>query len=125
MLWALDAFENGFYLVYDMSARVEHYHYETYKHTYERTLTELYFEYLNFNYIRPYQLKFQNLLLILYRNFRYNASIRWIPHNWLILIAKYKAYRDMSKAIKTNSHDALYSRKIKSIPIGNLKYTPQ
>ncbi len=121
MLWASDAFEKGFYLVYDMSARVEHYHFETYSHTYNRVITELYFEYKYFSYLRHTRLKIKDFILIFYRNFKYKAKFNWIVHNWLILFAKHKAFKDIQKAIKSDNLDTFYAKKIKSIPIGRQK----
>lgn len=92
--WAQDALRAGLTLVYDTSARVYHYHYQTFEYTYKRVLTQLYFAYKLFGYRQDNDFKSSDYLKIFYRNFRYNAHPKWLWHNFRLVSAKNKAFKD-------------------------------
>jgi len=58
MLWAKDVLIDGYSIVYNMAAQVEHYHNETPDFIFKRTLSEVYFRYKNFGII-PVMQKFE------------------------------------------------------------------
>jgi len=118
MLWAKDTYEKGYSIVFDMNSKVEHYHYEHFAYTYKLTLTDLYFNFKHFNYLKIKKPSIKKFLLIIYRNFKYKSNVEWILHNWKIHLAKQKAYKDFAKALKKNEIDQLFNEKIKTIPIG-------
>lgn len=51
-LWAKDALEAGFKIVYDYRARVNHYHHQNYKFYFKRSYIILYQNYKFYNYIK-------------------------------------------------------------------------
>jgi rhamnosyltransferase len=53
MLWAKDALEAGFAIVYQQSARVYHYHLEDPEFSFRRALTTMYFRYRHFGFLPP------------------------------------------------------------------------
>lgn len=122
-MWAQDALREGYSLVYDTSARVYHYHYQSYDYTYKRTLTQLYFGYKTFGYLRDNNFKFIDYLKIVYRNYKYNASAKWIRHNIDIVRARNRAFNDFYKWIENGELilDINYNSKCKEPPQGNSK----
>ncbi len=123
MLWAHDAFMKGHAIVFDKNSKVEHYHYESYKYTYKLTVTDLYFQFIFFGYLKEYHLSMYDFLIIIFRNFKYKASLHWIVHNWMIKIGKYKGYSDIKKAIKNNRLDDFFNHEMKNIPLGRQKHS--
>jgi rhamnosyltransferase len=53
MVWAQDALAGGHALVYDYSARVYHYHHQTFRFRFRRTFTILYHRYRHFGHTAP------------------------------------------------------------------------
>lgn len=102
-LWAADAFNAGHKLVFDTHSRVEHYHHATPQYVYKRIVTELYFEYQHFTTITSYPIQIKELLLIIYRNFKYRAHPKWIWHNWIIHAMKNRAWKDLKNAITNDT----------------------
>lgn len=116
--WAFDAYYAGCKLVFDAHSKVEHYHHASPKYVYNLIVTELYYEYHRFNTTKSYPLQIKELALIVYRNFKYNASPKWIWHNWMILYTKNRAWKDVKRAIQTNSLEIFYDPFSKEIPQG-------
>lgn len=84
-------------VVYDASSSVWHYHFLSFDYTYKVTFTVLYHLYHIFGYIQKIQYSSKDYLLIIYRNFKFKASFKWIAHNINILKARQKAYNDFNK----------------------------
>jgi len=84
-------------IIYDTNSSVYHYHFLEKNYQYKATFTLIYYKYLNFGYIAKFDYRIKDLLLIIYRNFKYKAHIRWIFHNFAILFSQKKAYKDFVK----------------------------
>lgn len=117
-LWATDAFKAGRKLVFDTHSRVEHYHHATPQYVYTRITTELYFEYQHFKTITSYPIQIKELFLIIYRNFKYRAHPKWIWHNWMIQVMKYKAWKDFRKAIINDTLENFFAPFKANVPQG-------
>ncbi len=124
MIWQHEILKNGYAIVFDMNARVRHYHYQSFNYCYKNTIVKLYHQQKFFNKIKPIKYSIKDYLLVIYRNFKYNANPKWIFHQWLTFIARTLAYRQIKKAIKNNSSDIFYLSKIKKIPQGKSNTIP-
>lgn len=112
-LWAQDVLRQGYTLVYDTSARVYHYHYQSYDYTYRRMLTQLFYGYQIFQHRRKNNFKYLDYLKVIYRNFKYKAHPKWIWHNWRMMKAKNKAFTDSYKWLNKDSQ--LLEKKYKEV----------
>jgi len=122
-MWAMDALERGYALIYDTSVRVHHYHFQTFQYTYKRTLTQLYFDFKIFRYQRKWSFDSKEYLKIIYRNFKYKAAPKWILHNFQMVKAMKKAFQDFYKYLdKGESNlDWFYHRICKVPPQGKVE----
>lgn len=120
MAWAKEVVLAGKKVVYDYRSRVYHYHHSTFDYTYRRTLTVLYNIYKNFGYLREVKFDVYAYLKVLYRNYRYKADFRWVIFNWRKMMAAYKAYKDVMKALEDSedSLDAFHQKKCGIPPQG-------
>jgi rhamnosyltransferase len=98
-LWAKEALEAGYKLVYDTAARVYHYHFQTPEYTYKRTLTQLYYYFKIFGWKRENTIKPTDYLKVVYRNFRYRMDLQWVSHNFQYLKAMNKAFMDFHRVL--------------------------
>jgi rhamnosyltransferase len=105
MAWAKSVVLSGKKIIYDYNCRVYHYHHGTYDYAYKRTLTVLYFIYKNFGYVRQVRYTAIDYLKIIYRNFRYKVSPRWIYFNWNRMRASAQAYRDLVRILKISESE--------------------
>ncbi|MCC5929244.1 MAG: glycosyltransferase [Cyclobacteriaceae bacterium] len=121
-MWAQDALKAGYTLVYDTAARVYHYHYMSYNYTYQRILTQLYFSYKIFHFAPTLTQNVKQYLLIIYRNLKYKVSPKWIWHNYSIIWARRKAFKDFNNWLKKGENylDQKFSETIQIPPQGNL-----
>lgn len=93
MIWAKEALKSGHAIIFDDRPSVEHYHYATFSYQLKRTFTVLYHQYILFNFDPGW--KFSNLefLKVIYRNFKYGASFKWVIHQWQRMLATRRAYK--------------------------------
>jgi len=122
-IWAQDAFRQGYTLVYDNSAQVYHYHYQTYEYTYKRMLTQLYFGYKIFTHKRINRFNSIEYIRIIYRNIKYRVHPKWIWHNWRIIHARNKSFKDFYYWLRKGEGalDDFYNLICKSPPQGKAK----
>jgi rhamnosyltransferase len=118
MLWAKKALEKGYALVYDMSARVFHYHFQFPQYTYKRILIAKFFIFKCFNYLDTRTHNHKSYALVVYRNFKWRCAPKWIFHNFKIISNHRKATNTLIKAIKNDTINALESELAINIPIG-------
>lgn len=121
MLWGKAALLSGYTLIYDYSARVNHYHYHYPEYTYRRTLISNLFIYKNFGWLRSNLFGLRDFLLIIYRNMKWKCHPKWILHNVNILKYKNKATKDLIFAVKTSRIMELEESLSLHIPIGKQK----
>lgn len=121
MLWAKMALEKGHTLIYDTSARVNHYHYQFPDFTRKRVLISKLFIYKCFNFEdeRTYQLK--DCILVVYRNIKWQCSPKWIWHNFKIIYHHRKATQYFLNTIKTNTLATLEQQLSINVPKGQQK----
>lgn len=120
MIWAKEALIKGHVLVYDSSARVEHYHHHYPDYTYRRILIVWLFIYLTFNYNRPTPIHFKDYLLIVYRNFKWKLSFKWIIHNWSLNYYISKAVKNFNHALKNDNLFELENQLKLNLPQGKI-----
>ena len=120
MIWAKEALTNGYALVYDTTARVEHYHHHYPDYTYRRVLIVWLFFYLTFNYNRPNPIHFKDYILIVYRNFKWKLSFKWIIHNWSLNYYFSKAVKDFNRSNKKNQLKTLEQQVAFNLPQGKI-----
>ena len=84
-------------VIYDARSSVWHYHFLSKDYTYRVNFTVLYQKHKIFGYTPTTQYRLKDYLLIIYRNFKYKAHIKWILHNINILKAQQKAFNDFIK----------------------------
>lgn len=95
-LWAKDALENGYKIVYDYRARVYHYHHQSFKFYFKRSYIILYQNYKFYNYISFPKNPFIRALQIKYRLIRmkelsFAEKIGWINYNMKLVSASWCA----------------------------------
>jgi rhamnosyltransferase len=84
--WAKDVLLKGYSLVYNYSARVNHYHFETPAFTYKRVYTESFYKYTLFG-IKPYTSNHWKdylrdvKLIVIEKKISMIDKIKWIVHN--------------------------------------------
>ncbi len=91
-------------VIYDANSSVWHYHFLSKEYTYKVTFTVLYQVYQIFGYTPVTNYRLKDFLLIIYRNFKLRASLKWIPHNINILLAREKAYNNFIKYQQKGEH---------------------
>ena len=96
MLWMKTAISKGHKAIYDARSSVWHYHFLDKEYLYHVTLLVIYFKYLIFGYIQSYRYGFKEIILLMIRNFKYQAQLKWLIHNYLILKAQKNAYSDFN-----------------------------
>ncbi len=100
-------------VIYDANSSVFHYHFLEKSYYYKVSFTVIYYKYLIFGYIEKFDYSLKDLLLIIYRNFKYKAKIKWIFHNFAIQFSQKKAYKDFIKYHKKGKIELdLFYRKI-------------
>jgi rhamnosyltransferase len=92
IIWAKDALKRECKLIYDPNAKVEHYHHVGFKDQTKRTIIFLYHIYLFFNFIPKNKYNFFMMPYIIYRNFKYKASLKWIFYNVNLILGNTMAY---------------------------------
>lgn len=120
MLWQHEILSRGYAIVFDMNARVQHYHHQTFDYCYKNTIVNLYHQQKFYGKVKPIKYTVSDYLIVIYRNFRYNAHPQWIIHQWLSFYARTLAFRQIKKAIKKNTLELFYQEKIKKIPQGSV-----
>jgi rhamnosyltransferase len=117
-LWAIDALRAGKTLVYDFSIRINHYHFLSRKYTYQRVLTQLYYDYKIFRYRRTYKWRYSEILKVIFRNFKFRAHPKWVTHNIDIYKAKHHAYQDFQRMLDQGESalDSFYEKICKTPP---------
>ena len=125
MLWAKMALEKGYALIYDTTARVCHYHFQFPAYTYKRVLISKFFIFKCFNYFDDRTYNYKSYVLVVYRNFKWKCSLKWIMHNFNIISNYRKATQKLAHAIKNNQIDSLESELSLNIPIGKQNKTKQ
>lgn len=92
-LWARDALSEGYKIVYDYSARVEHYHHQNFNFNFKRYYTINYQNYKFFNFIRYPQSVFISLPTIAYRVMKLNMGwaekMKWLRYNWVLVFSQW------------------------------------
>ena len=123
IVWASDAYKAGYSIVFDQSAKVEHYHYLTFKYAYKSILFSLYTDWKYLGIKPKPNFKLSEYALAVFRNFKYKAHPKWILHQMIFLLAKYKANRDFALCLrKSDSAVEIFFTKFKnSIPQGKIK----
>ncbi len=123
-MWAQDALRAGWELVYDTNSRVYHYHFQNFEYAYKRMLTALYFSYKIFGYTGVNTGNNFDYMKVIYRNFKYKAPFKWIPHNFQIMRAKDKAFRDFNTCLTSGETDLdlFYTNKCTVPPLGRSSY---
>lgn len=121
MLWARMALEKGMKIIYDHRVFVNHYHFEFPNFIFNRTLIELLYKCRFFGITHHDSHSFRDYLLIIYRNFVLNCSLKWIWHNFRILYFTNKAINLFNAKAKTETLDSLFDHFKINIPIGNAK----
>lgn len=121
-LWARDALQNGFKLIYDTNSRVEHYHYKTPEYIKSRIIIEEYLSWLYFGCIKTSHFRLKDYLLIVYRNFKFKASIKWIFHNWMSIYFTNKTLKKLNRSMQKGEQEfvAFCKGNCKSIPQGKI-----
>ncbi len=118
MFWAKEVLQTGYKLIYDSAAQVAHYHYQYPKYTFRRTLITNLFIYNCFGYARPQSYSIKNYALVIYRNFKWNCSLKWIMHNFSIIYQHRKATRRFQKAVRTNTVYQIEKDMFLNVPVG-------
>lgn len=118
MMWAKQTLELGRALVFDMNARVSHYHHQSAAYCYQNTLTSLYFEWLFFGLSQPPSKNLKEYLLILYRIIRRRYSFKWLLYNWKLVWYRRRAEADLFYHIRKGSQDRFYQSRVASVPQG-------
>src|SRR5690606_13716228 len=85
MLWAKYVLEKGYKLVYDSTAKVNHYHFQFPLYTFRSTLIAKVFIYKSIGYIQSETYQLKDYFLILFRNFKWGCNPKWIFHNFAIV----------------------------------------
>jgi rhamnosyltransferase len=102
MLWAKTALEKGYKLVYDTSARVNHYHYQFQDFTRKRVLITKLFIYKVFNFKDYEKTPIKNYFLVIYRTLKWRIHPKWILHNFSIIYQHRKATKEFIDAVESN-----------------------
>ncbi len=95
-LWAKDALEAGYKIVYDYRARVDHYHHQNYKFYFKRSYIILYQNYKFYNYIKypknPFiQMAKVKIRLLKMKELSFGEKIKWIFYNFHLVRAAWTA----------------------------------
>lgn len=95
-LWAKDALEAGYKIVYDYRARVYHYHHQDFKFYFKRSYIILYQNYKFYGYIKYPKNPFVAILRMKYRLLKmselsFSEKINWISYNFTLIRAGWKA----------------------------------
>ena len=94
-IWARDALSQGRALVYDYSARVYHYHHETFQFRFRRTYTILYQLFRYFNYVRTPDWLLPRLVRHVYwsgrRKYCPERRANWCAYNLRLDLAEWLA----------------------------------
>lgn len=111
MLWAKDAYCNGFSLVYQESAHVYHYHLENPQYTFKRSFTTQYFRFVNFNFIYDTpQMTLKDHFKILRTifislGFKPYSIAQWYFYNFRQFKATLKAYNFFNEKLSAGIKD--------------------
>lgn len=92
LIWAKEALKRGDKLISDPNAMVEHYHHVGFKDQAKRTLFFLYHVYSFFNFVPKNKYNFRILPYILYRNFKYRASLKCFFYHAKLIFGNSLAY---------------------------------
>ena len=121
MLWAKAALQNGHKLVYDSSARVNHYHFQFPNYTYKRVLIANVFIYKCFGLVRDKMFTFKDYALVIYRNFKWGLHPKWILHNFDMLTNHNKATKTLLKNLRNDTMSELEKSLALDVPLGQQK----
>ena len=117
-IWAKDALSHGHALVYDYSARVYHYHHETFRFRFRRTYTIKYHLQRHFNYVATPDWVLPRLARQIYwlaqRKYCPERRLKWGAYNVRLTLAEWLAgwcfwfaYHCGGKRMAQKSHDSL------------------
>jgi rhamnosyltransferase len=120
-IWARDALSHGCALVYDYSARVYHYHHETFRFRFRRIFTIQYQLYRFFNHVRAPDWLLPRLIRQVYwsskRIFCPERRVIWCAYNLRLIFAEWLAswcfwciFKCGGKKLADKSHNWLCAR---------------
>ena len=107
-IWAKDALQAGYTIVYNTAARVYHYHLGNKDFTFKRSLTTLYFRYKHFGYITPLpsggMLQKVRLakMIFLKKELTIREKIAWWKYNLVQQRAIYDAIKVFKQALQVS-----------------------
>ena len=120
MIWAKEAIGKGYALIYDSTARVEHYHHHNPEYTYRRTLIVWLFTYYTFDFVREGSIKKTDYLKVVYRNFRWRLPLKWIWFNWSLYHSYEKGITHFKNSLHFNRLAELENYLSINIPQGKI-----
>ena len=100
LMWAKDALQRGYKLVYDQRNKVFHYHHAVSDFVFKRTFIELYSIYNIFGYQKKLNVPALLYLKIVYRNIKWNIHPKWILFNMRAKMARHRAYKTFATALQ-------------------------
>lgn len=111
-LWAKDALEAGYKIVYDYRARVYHYHHQNYSFYFKRSYIILYQNYKFYNYISYPKNPLISVPRIIYRLLRMNQlsiaeKLKWLRYNLTLVRAGWNAALIFSWYAKVKGMDGV------------------
>jgi rhamnosyltransferase len=123
MVWAADAYRHGFTILFDHSCKVWHYHHQDYNFSYKVSLLCSNAEWKYLGIIPKPIFSAKEFVLVIYRNIKYKAHLKWIVNQWGHILGKYKGKLDIKKVVLSKNIDAeaFIQKKIKTIPQGKTK----
>ncbi len=120
MIWAKEALIKGMTLVYDTTARVEHYHHHYPEYTFKRVLIVWLFIYKTFGFVRANPISIRDFFLVFFRNFKWGLSPKWIIHNLSFLFYFSKAVNHFNVVVAKSEIGKLENELSISIPQGTV-----
>lgn len=118
MMWAHDTLSVGRAIVYDMNARVAHYHHQSASYCYKNTLTHLFFVLRFFDLVVMPSCGLKEYLLVPVRLMRVRLTPYWVFYNWRLIFFRNKAEADFYRAYKKGDVERFFQNAVTSIPQG-------
>lgn len=118
MYWGDHILAQALAIVYDRSAKVNHYHYQDASYTQKHTLITKLLTYQCFTFLDRRTFDVKDYLLVVYRNFKWKLKFKWIFYNFRLIYNHRKATHYFIKCIENNTIDQLEKKLYQNIPKG-------
>jgi rhamnosyltransferase len=118
MFWGDNVVGKGLAIVFDRSAKVNHYHYQDANYTLQQTLITKLVTYNCFSFVDDRTFDVKQYFLVVYRNLKWKLNLKWIFYNFRLIYNHRKATKLFLKYVSNNSLDRLEKQLLVNLPMG-------